>query len=127
MTVTNYMKAIPKFAGYIALKWVFFYIYQFTTGDTKWNFDKVNGEGLFLAAFMLLILPLVEMVVLFFPFQFALKQRGWLVILILIVTFGLEFLIGWYATNQYFAVWMAIKIALSAILFGLMYRKQLVI
>jgi len=121
------MRAFPKFAGYIALKWVFFYIYQFTTGGTKWSFDKVNGEGLFLAAFMLLILPLVEMVVLFFPFQFALKQKGWLAILILIVTFGLEFLIGWFATNQHFAVWMAIKIALSAVLFGLMYRKQLAI
>ena len=119
------MKAFPKFAGYIALKWIFFYICQFTTGGTKWSFDKVNGEGLFLAAFMLLILPLVEMVVLFFPFQFALKQRGWLTILILIVTFGLEFLIGWYATNQHFAVWMMIKIALSAVLFGIMYRKQL--
>jgi hypothetical protein len=121
------MKALSKFAGYIALKWVFFYIYQFTTGGTKWSFDKVNGEGLFLTVFMLLILPLVEIVVLFFPFQFALKQRGWLAILILIAAFGLEFLIEWCTTNQHFAVWMAVKIALSAVLFGLMYRKQLAI
>jgi hypothetical protein len=87
---------------------------QFTTGSTKWSFDKVNGEGLFLAAFMLLILPLVEIVVLFFPFQLALKQGNSLTIPILITILGLEFLIGWYATSQHFEVWMAVKIVLSA-------------
>jgi hypothetical protein len=119
--------AFPKFAGYIALKWILFYIYQFVTGTTKWSFDKVNGEGLFLAAFMLLILPLIELVVLFFPIKWALKQSSWLTILILIITFGLEFLIGWYATNQHFETWMMVKIVLSVILFLLFYRKQLTI
>lgn len=116
---------MKKFAGYILLKWVLFYAYQFIEGNPKWNFEKANGEGLFLAAFMLLALPLVELVVLYYPFQLALKQKGWIAILLLIVTFGLEFIIGWYATNQYLEVWMIVKIVLSAVLFGLMYRKQL--
>lgn len=74
---------------------------------------------------MLLALPLVELVVLYYLFQLALRQKGWNTILLLIVTFGLEFIIGWFATNQNFEVWMAVKIVLSVVLFVLMYRKQL--
>lgn len=121
------MKAFPKFAVYILLKWTLFYVYQFVGGSTKWNLDKVNGEGIFLAAFMLLALPLVEFVILFLPLQWALRQKGWITILLLVVVFGLEFIIGWYATNQHFEVWMAVKVILSGGLFWLMYRKQLTI
>lgn len=119
------MKAFPKFAGYILLKWTLFYFYQFTEGNAKWSFDKVNGEGLFLAAFMLLALPLLELFILYFPLQLALKQKGWITILLLIATFGLEFIIGWFTTNQHFEIWMVVKIVLSAGLFWLMYRKKL--
>lgn len=118
------MTAFSKFAGYILLKWTLFYIYQFTGGDTKWNWIRANGEGLFLAAFILLALPLIELVVLFFPLKLALRQKGWALILMLIAIFGLEFIIGWIATNQRFEVWMAVKIVLSVSLFCLMYRKQ---
>ena len=119
------MTAFPKFAGYILLKWTLFYTFQFTGSDTKWNWNKANGEGLFLAAFMLLALSLIELVVLFFPLQLALRQRGWMLISLLIAIFGLEFIIGWIATNQRLEVWMAVKIVLSVSLFWLMYRKQL--
>lgn len=119
------MTAFSKFAGYILLKWTLFYIYQFTGSHTQWSWNKVNGEGLFLAAFMLLALPLVELFILFFPLQLALKQKGWKVISLLIATFGLEFITGWVATNQRFETWMIVKIVLSVGLFWLMYRKQL--
>lgn len=119
------MTAFSKFAGYILLKWTLFYIYQFTGSDTKWEWNKANDEGLFLAAFMLLALPLIELAVLFFPLLLALRQKGWIAILLLIVTFGLEFIIGWAATNQRFETWMVVKIALSIGLFLLMYKKQL--
>lgn len=121
------MKAFSKFSVYILLKWTLFYTYQFIEGSTKWNWDKVNAEGIFLAVFMLLALPLVELVVLFFPFQWVLKQKGLMTILLLAIAFGLEFIIGWYATNQHFEVWMVVKILLSAVLFGFMYRKQLTV
>lgn len=116
---------MKKFAGYILLKWVLFYAYQFIEGSPKWNFDKANGEGLFLAAFMLLALPLVELVVLYYPFKLALRQKGWITILLLIATFCLEFIIGWYVTNQRLEVWMIVKIVLSVVLFAFMYRKRL--
>jgi len=119
------MTAFSKFAGYILLKWTLFYIYQFSDSDTEWNWNKANGEGLFLAAFMLLALPLIELIVLFFPLQLALRQKGWILIALLIAIFGLEFIIGWIASNQRFEVWMSVKIMLSIGLFWLMYRKQL--
>ena len=119
------MKGPLKFAVYILLKWTLFYVYQFTGGSTRWSFDKVNGEGFFLATFMLIALPLVELVVLFFPLQLALRLKGWITTLILILVFGLEFVIGWFATNQNFEDWMAVKVALSVVLFVVMYRKQL--
>lgn len=119
------MKALQKFVGYIALKWTLFYIYQFIEGSIKCKFDNVNGEGLLLATFMLLAIPLIEIVVLFFPLNFALRQRGWIAMLLLIVVFCLEFVIGWYMTNQHFAAWMIVKIVLSVSLFLLLYRKRL--
>ena len=119
------MTAFSKFAEYILLKWTLFYIYQFTGSDAKWNWNKANGEGLFLAAFMLLALPVLELAVLFFSLQLALRQKAWMAILLLIVTFGSEFIIGWAATNQRIETWMIVKIALSAGLFLLMYKKQL--
>ncbi len=102
-----------------------FYIYQFSTGDTKWNFGDANTEGIFLGVFMLTILPLIETFVLFFLFKWALKKHGWIMISILVGTFSLEYLIGWFATNQYFATWMLIKIVLSIFLFLLVYRKKI--
>ena len=120
-----------KFAWYIILKWIIFYIYQFiesvieSGNQGKWWGHATNKEGLLLAAFMLFALPLVEIIVLIFPLQFALKQNGWTAIIILILSFGLEFIIGWYATNQHFEVWMIVKIIVSAGLFYLFYRKQI--
>jgi|GEM_PF-1696685 len=119
------MKAFSKFIGYIILKWVLFYVYQFVEGGDSWSFEKTNGEGLFLAAFMLLGLPLLEIAILFFPMQLALRTKGWKTILLLLAVFGLEFLLGWYATNQHLEVWMIVKIVLSLGLFLLFYRKQL--
>lgn len=120
------MKAFPKFTGYILLKWALFYLYQFIEGSTKWSFNKANSEGVFLAVFMLIALPLVELVILFYPLQLALRTKGLNTILLLIASFSLEFAIGWFITNQHFAVWMVVKIILSMLLFGLMYRKQLI-
>lgn len=117
------MKVFPKFAGYILLKWALFYLYQFIE-STKWSFDKINSEGVFLAVFMLIALPLMELVILFYPLQLALRTKGLHTILLLIASFSLEFAIGWFITNQHFAIWMAVKIIISMFLFGLMYRKQ---
>jgi hypothetical protein len=121
------MTTFLKFAGYILLKWTLFYIYQFAGSDIKMNWNKANGEGILLTAFMLLALPIIELVILFYPLQLALRQKGWILISLLIAIFGLELIIGWIATNQQFEVWMAIKIVLSVSLFWVMYRKKITI
>lgn len=118
------INSFSKFAGYITVKWLMFYAYQFLGTGNKWN-QTINYEGRILAAFVLLALPILEVIVLFFPFQLALKQKGWLVLLMIILIFLIEFAIGWFATNQKFEIWMAIKIVLSVILFMFFYRKQL--
>lgn len=71
------VKAFLKFTGYILLKWICFYIYQFIESGfkVKWN-HTTDFEGRFLEAIMLFILPLLEIIILFFPFQIALKQKG---------------------------------------------------
>lgn len=121
------MKAFTKFAGYILLKWLLFYIYQIIERgkyETWWD-KATNTEGLFLAAFMLSALPIAELLILIIPFQFALKQKGWLATAILVFAFAIEFTIGWYATNQNLELWMIAKIALSIGLFCGLYRQQL--
>lgn len=122
---TNKMRAFVKFGGYIAVKWAVFYTYQFLEGNSKWDFRKANGEGLFLAAFMLLALPLLEIVLFFLPVRLSFQQSGWIRLFILTFVFCLEFVLGWYATNQNLEAWMVVKIVLGILLFLLFYRKQL--
>jgi hypothetical protein len=120
------MKAFLKFTGYILLKWLCFYIYQVVESKRDWDWNRMQSrEDIFYTAWMLLALPILEILILVLPFQLALKQRGWLVIAILLLAFVLEFIIGWFATNQRLEVWMIVKIILSMALFFLMYRKQL--
>lgn len=120
-------KAFLRFLGYISIKWILFYIYQFieSSSRSKWGNDSTNMDGILLAIFMLGVLPLIETVLLFFPLQLALGKKGLPAILILIFSFALEFFIGWYITNEHFEVWMVVKIFLSVVLFYLIYRKQL--
>jgi hypothetical protein len=119
------IKTFLKFVGYILLKWLCFYIYQFAESDFKLN-PKVNNDGYILAAVMLFTLPLSEIIVLALPINFALKQKGWVMVSILIFAFLIEFIMGWYATNQKFEVWMLVKMILSIGLFYYLYRKELI-
>lgn len=84
-----------------------------------------NAKDYYFTAWMLLILPAVELVVMIFPFYLSLKQKGWILLVALISTFVLEFAIGWYATNQQLSTWMVVKIFLSVGLFWLFYKNQL--
>lgn len=73
----------------------------------------------------LLKLPVVEMLLLALPIHLAIHQNGWYMIASLVLTFTLEFAVGWYATNQQLSTWMIVKIILSIGLFWLFYRKKL--
>ncbi|MEA5141033.1 hypothetical protein [Arcicella rigui] len=118
------IKIFLKFVGYILLKWLCFYIYELAVNGFKWN-SKANKEGYILAAIMLFTLPLLEIIVLISPIHFALKQKGCIMISILIFAFLLEFMMSWYTTNQQIQVWMFVKMILSIGLFYYLYRKEL--
>lgn len=115
-----------KFAGYILLKWICFFGYQYMESEKKWDWDKMQSkEDTLYTAWMLLALPALEIILLILPFQLALRQKGLVMVIVLVLIFALEFAIGWFATNQQIAVWMIVKIIFSAGLFFLLYRKQL--
>lgn len=118
-------QVFQKFTGYILLKWCLFYSYQFLEGQTTWSWKSANAEGIFLTVFMLLAIPFIELLILLYPVILALRQNGWLRMMILSQVFTLEFLIAWIATNQQLASWMVIKIILSVGVFALLFRKQL--
>lgn len=118
------IRILLKFVGYILLKWFCFYIYQFAESRFKWN-SKLDKDGYILAVVMLFTLPLLEIIVLIFPINFALKQKGWIMISILVLAFLIEFLMSWYLTNQKIEVWMVVKMILSIGLFSYLYRKEL--
>jgi|AVFP01.1.fsa_nt_gi hypothetical protein len=122
------MGTLLRYLGYMATKWVCFYLYQYLGSGSSWKWDRVETkEDVYYTAWMLLVIPVVEMLLLALPIHLALRQKGWLMIAILTFTFALEFAIGWYATNQQLSTWMIVKIILSVGLFGLFYRKLLVI
>lgn len=121
------MKAFFKFVGFIALKYLIIYLYYFNKpGTSTWDWSRVNTTESVIYTFgMLLALPLLEIFILILPFQFALRRKGWAQVIVLSIAFILEFIIGWYATNQNLETWMIVKISISAVLFTLLYRKQL--
>lgn len=120
------IKIFLRFAGYIFLKWVCFYIYQIAESKRYWEWSRVwEWEDIFYTIWIIIALPILEILILFFPFQIALKQRGLMAISLLFLCFALEFIIGWFATNQHLEIWMIVKIILSITLFFLIYRKQL--
>jgi hypothetical protein len=120
------MAAILKFVGYILLKWLCFFIYQYAESQKKWDLENLHKkEDVLYTLWMFLSLPVIEIIIFALPFQLALKQKGISLIIILILCFVLEFAVSWYATNQQFAIWMLVKIILSIGFFYLFYRRQL--
>lgn len=120
------MGAVFRYLGYMGVKWLIFYAYQYFESGKSWTWDKMETkEDVYYTAWMLLILPVVEILLLALPIQLAIRQKGWLMIALLVLTFVLEFAIGWYATNQQLSTWMIVKVFLSIALFWLFYRKQL--
>ena len=107
-------------------KWILFYLYQYLESGTSWKWERVETrEDVYYTVWMLLVLPLAEIILLALPIYIAIRQKGWLMIALLTLTFAIEFAIGWYATNQQISTWMFIKIILSMGLFYFFYRKQL--
>lgn len=122
----NMMVTFLKFTGYILLKWVCFFAYQYIESRNKWDWEKAQSkEDSLYTVWMLLALPALEIILFVLPFQLALRQKGLVMVFFLVLIFALEFAIGWFASNQRIAVWMIVKIIFSAGLFFLLYRKQL--
>lgn len=115
-----------RYIFYIIVKWICFYLYQYLESGHNWNWEKIKTkEDLYYTIWMLIALPITEMIILALPIYLALRQRGWFMFSILSLTFVLEFMIGWYATNQQFSIWMIVKILMSISLFLLFYRKTI--
>lgn len=107
-------------------KWVCFYFYLYLGSLNSWKWDRVETkEDTYYTIWMLLALPMIEILILTLPIHLAIRQKGWLMIAILVGTFALEFAFGWYATNQQFSMWMIVKIIFSIGIFWLFYRKLL--
>src|SRR5699024_5773146 len=120
------MGTLFKYLGYMGAKWVCFYLYQYFESGDSWKWERVETkEDICYTAWMLLVLPAVEMLLLALPIHLALRQKGWIMLFILALTFALEFAIVWYATNQQLSTCMIVKILLSVGFFWLFYRKQL--
>jgi NADH:ubiquinone oxidoreductase subunit 3 (subunit A) len=120
------MGTLFRYLGYMAAKWVCFYLYQYFESGNSWKWERVETkEDVYYTAWMLLVLPAAEMFLLALPIHLAIRQKGWIMLVALALTFALEFAIGWYATNQQLSTWMIVKIFLSVGLFWLFYRKQL--
>jgi len=67
----------------------------------NWDWGKVNSkESLVYTIEMLLVLPFLEIIIRSGPFYAAVKKKGWVMILILLLALALEFAVGWFATNQ---------------------------
>jgi hypothetical protein len=107
---------------YVLLKWTCFFLYELTMSKVSWQ--TPNIEGVLWAIFIIFPWFILELIILWHPFHFALKQKGIRQLLILLVAFLLEFVIGWCLTNQKFETWMLVKLIFSSGLFILIYRRQ---
>ena len=119
------MKYVIKFSACIFLKYLVLYAYLFIR-IIDFDLSRVKTpEDFFYTLWMLLFLPLVEILVLILPFRFALNQHGIVLIISLTLFWVLEFLLGWTMTSQSLESWMGIKIVLSILLLFLFYGKQI--
>ena len=120
------MKYFITFCIYILLKYTLLFGYDFIFGDASWDWNNLKtGEDWFYIGWMFFVLPLLEILVLYFPFRIALKQSGSSLYIGLAIVFIVEFFISWVITSQRVEGWMIAKIVLSIILFMIMFRGQL--
>lgn len=119
------MGTVLKYLGYMATKWIIFYLYQYIESGENWKWERVKTqEDVYYTVWMFLALPIIEIMLLAIPLHLAIRQKGWIMVLVLVLTFTLEFAVGWYTTNQQLSTWMVVKIGMSMGLFWLFYRKQ---
>ncbi|WP_400191810.1 hypothetical protein [Hymenobacter sp. B81] len=114
--------------AYIVIKWVGFYGYQFieSGAGSDWNWQNLNNaENIVFTLSLLCIWPTIEALALLFPIKLALEHKSWSRLLALILTFAIEFAIGWFMISQQFDFWMVVKILMSIILFALLFGEQL--
>lgn len=122
------MKFFVKFCAYIFLKYTLIFAYDFVIGGATWDWDSLRTrEDWIYIGWMFLALPLLEIIILFFPFRIGLRQSGVLMYIILATVFIVEFFISWAVTNQKVETWMIAKVILSVILFLVMFKKQLIV
>ena len=111
----------------MTIKWTIFYCYLLVESGKNIlsDFSKLKtGEDIVYTIWMLAALPVFEMLILIIPFLMALRYKGWIGYMILTFTFLVEFLIGWYATNQKFATWMTIKIFISMLIYVVVFTMR---
>jgi hypothetical protein len=114
-----------KFIGYLSVKWLCIYGYLVLQGALlHWSVGSANAEGLSMLLAMLLILPMLEVILLYPLFRSALTKHGWPALLLLLSAFSLELLLSTFMLWQLTAGMLA-KVAFSMILYGFFYWQGL--
>lgn len=119
------MKYFIKLNIYIIVKYFFVFAYNFSFSTEQINLDWAylqTGKDWFYFLWMFFSLPLLEGIILFFPFKMALKYSAPKIYLYLIFIFLLEFFLTWAITNQQLENWMIIKIIISVMLFFIVFQ-----
>lgn len=126
------MQKVLKFVAFLYLKVLLLiaYDYFFERADilgTPNPFTSIQNQRAMYAATILLVVPILDTIIMALPVWLSLKQKGWMMWLMLTITFGFEFFIYYFSLSdgQLTIKDLLLKSGFSILVFGILYRKKL--
>lgn len=113
-----------KFFGYTLVKWIGIYVFLFRGRRMDWE-ELLVPRNLFAFLLMLLLIPALEMVLLYPVFKWAARKHGEIRVLLLIAAFSGEVLLICGLTANTPSVWALGLAGYSVGLYLLFYRRVL--
>jgi hypothetical protein len=117
-------KQYYKFFAYTLVKWIGVYVFLFRGRRMDWE-DLLVPRNLLASLVMFLLIPALEMVLLYPVFKYAISKRGEARMLLLMAAFGGELLLVCGLTANSPSVWALGLAGYSIGLYLLFYRRAL--
>ena len=117
-------KQYYKFFGYTLVKWIGIYVFLFRGRHIYWEALLMPGN-LFASLVMFLLIPALEMVLLYPVFKCAIRKHGEAQVLLLMAAFSGEVLLVCGLTANTPSVWALGLAGYSVGLYLLFYRRVL--
>jgi hypothetical protein len=119
------MNLFFKFTTMVLIKYIV--LYQISDNSDSWNDWKSlkTIEDIFFIAWMFLFLPITEILILYFPFEFILNYKKLAFLFGFIVLIGIECILSLFFLSNEISSFITWKLFLSLVLYVLFFTKEI--